>query len=132
MECLMPSPFPGMDPFLESRADFPSLHNAMITYMQESLQGKLPEGYYAKGGERVWVDVSRMIEPDVHVGQARSKRPTRSAVTSSASATLARPVIVTIPHDECTEPYLDIYKKRGDKTRLVTSVEILSLSNKTL
>jgi hypothetical protein len=127
----MPSPFPGMDPFLESRADFPSLHNSMIFCMQESLQGRLPAGYYAKGGERVWVDTPRRwIEPDIYVGQARKKTPKRFSRATGA-VTLATPVVVTIPDDECTEPYLDVYKKRGDKTRLVATIEILSLTNKT-
>ncbi|MBI1831648.1 MAG: DUF4058 family protein [Planctomycetes bacterium] len=127
----MPSPFPGMDPFLESRSDFPSLHNAMITYMQEHLQGKLPERYYAKSGERIWVDVSRWIEPDIHIGQARGTKPSQSSVATLVKETPVRPIIVTIPHDEQTEPYLEIFKKHGDKTRLVCSIEILSLTNKT-
>lgn len=124
----MPSPFPGMDPFLESRSDFPTLHDAMITYMQEFLQGKLPDDYYAKAGERIWIDVSRRwIAPDVHVGHARPKRSKNHGTTI---ATMAKPVVVTIPHDECIEPYVEIYKKRGDNTRLACSIEILSLTNK--
>ena len=44
--------------------------------------------------------------------------------------TLAKPVIVTVPHDEHVEQYLEIYHKRGDKNRLVCTLEILSPSNK--
>ena len=46
-------------------------------------------------------------------------------------ATSANPVIISIPQDERTEPYLDIFKKVGDKRRLVCSIEVLSPTNKT-
>lgn len=125
----MPSPFPGMDPFVESH-HFPSLHGGMIVYMQEAMQPRLPDGYYASTQERVWIDASRWIEPDVKVSRVKKKTP-QLASAGAAVATLAKPVIITIPQDERTEPYLNIYKKVGDNRRLVCSIEILSLTNKT-
>ena len=41
------------------------------------------------------------------------------------------PVIVKVLHDEFREPFLEIYAGSGDSKRLVTSIEVLSLSNKT-
>jgi hypothetical protein len=71
----MPSPFPGMNPYLEHPAVFPGLHSRLITALSESLQDKLPAPYYAEIGERVWVEVSqRFVEPDATVlrrGEAR-------------------------------------------------------------
>jgi hypothetical protein len=128
----MPSPFPGMDPFLESH-NFGSLHSNMITYTQEALQKQLPGNYYALTSERIWIDTSeRFIEPDVFLTEEtrKSKRKTDDP-GAVATLTLTKPVIVTVPHDEHTEPYLDIYYKKGDKKRLVCTIEILSLSNKT-
>jgi hypothetical protein len=125
----MPSPFPGMDPFVESQG-FPSLHSGMIFLMQQALQPQLPEGYYAGTNERVWIDASNWFEPDVKVSRDKRKSPQQSTA-GAAAATLAKPVIITIPQDERTEPYLNIYKKVGDKRRLVCSIEILSLTNKT-
>jgi hypothetical protein len=120
-----------MDPFLESADEFPSLHNGMIVYMQESLQPRLPEGYFAKLGERVWIDTSqRWVEPDVQVRHSPKKRPV-SAATAVATVAAPRPIVVTVPHDERREPILEIYKKREPKNRLVCSVEILSPTNKT-
>lgn len=124
----MPSPFPGMDPFLDSQDYFPSLHSSMITYLQEILQERLPEGYYATSRERVWIDTSRRwIEPDIQVGRT-SKKPKKTP--AAAVASLVKPVIVTIPHDEHVEPFLEVFKKRGDKKRLVCTIEILSVTNK--
>ena len=38
----MPSPFPGMDPWLERAAVFPSFHNALVIHLQEALNAVLP------------------------------------------------------------------------------------------
>jgi hypothetical protein len=130
----MPSPFPGMDPFLELPAYFPGLHDDMITYLKESLQDSLPEPYFAVTGDRLWVEVSeRYIEPDV---QVRRSTRTRTDNTSSVATAVAAPpranlVIVTVPHDERREPFLDVYVRDGSQERLVATVEVLSLSNKT-
>ena len=38
----MPSPFPGMDPYLESPDGFPDLHGDPMTHMKGALQRSLP------------------------------------------------------------------------------------------
>jgi len=42
---LMPSPFPGMDLFLEDPIVFPDFHDRFNAYLSESLQPGLPEPY---------------------------------------------------------------------------------------
>lgn len=64
----MKSPFPGMDPFLESRWE--SVHGALATYASEALNRQLPTGLLARSGERSVVttdDDYRDIIPDVTV-----------------------------------------------------------------
>ena len=135
----MPSPFPGMDPYLEHPDIFPVLHDSMITCLMEFLQVRLPEPYYAGSGTRVWVETSeRFIEPDVKVLRPTSKEGRRLRSGNGArSATLAvaepprtRPVRVTVPHDEHREAFLNIFVRR-DRERLVGTIEVLSLTNKT-
>ena len=41
----MPSPFPGMDPFLEHPEVFPDLHDSLGATLRESLNARLPEPY---------------------------------------------------------------------------------------
>jgi hypothetical protein len=131
----MPSPFPGMDPYLEHPEVFPDLHDSFITYLRENLQANLPAPYYAAIGRRVWIEASkRAIEPDAHVLRARAARQSPSSTAGStavASRSAARPVIVRVMHDEFREPLLEIYAGSGVSKRLVTSIEVLSLSNKT-
>ena len=54
----MPSPFPGMDPYLEHPDIFPDFHDRFVTYVSDALQPRLPEPYYAALGRRAWIEVS--------------------------------------------------------------------------
>jgi hypothetical protein len=123
-----------MDPYLEHPAVFPGLHDRMITYASDELQARLPEPYYAEISDRLWVEVSeRSIEPDVNVleGRERTEDGTREPVQNGGGvATLAKPVVITVPHDEFREPYLEIIARTGDEDRIVTTIEILSPTNK--
>ncbi|MFI5458617.1 MAG: DUF4058 family protein [Isosphaerales bacterium] len=47
----MPSPFPGMDPYLESPDWFPNLHHDLIFCIKQSLRIRLPGSYYAQLGQ---------------------------------------------------------------------------------
>jgi len=132
----MPSLFPGMDPYLENPEIFPDFHDSAITYLREALQASLPAPYFAALGRRVWIEVSRRsVGPDVQIQRQRvGVTSTRQEVaTGSAVATqlVARPFMVKVAHDEFREPFVEIYTRGDDGKRLVTSIEILSLSNKT-
>ncbi len=131
----MPSPFPGMDPYLEHPDIFPDFHDSFILYVRECLQPQLPEPYYAAIGRRAWIEVSeRFIRPDVNiVAPRRPEPPPRKSGDAVAVAARppARPVVVHVPHDERVEPLVEICIGRGTKRRLVTAIELLSLANKT-
>lgn len=131
----MPSPFPGMDPFLEAPAIFPDLHDSLITYLREQLNGKLAPPYYSGIASRVWIEMShRHIGPDANV--LRSESVNGGGATGSAApgvggvavAQATQPVVINVPSDEIRESFLEIYHQPGE--RLVTTIEVLSLSNK--
>lgn len=130
----MPSPFPGMDPFLEHPDIFPDFHDRFITYVSDSIQERLPPPYIAALGHRAWIEVSeRFIGPDVQVLRT-PVAPTESGAGSPvavASPPRTEPLVVHVPHDERREPLVKIYRGRGSDRRLVTCIEILSLTNKT-
>jgi hypothetical protein len=44
----MPSPFPGMDPYLDSPQIWPDLHHALAVEMRNQLNQTLPSCYYAR------------------------------------------------------------------------------------
>jgi hypothetical protein len=126
-----------MDPFLEHPAIFPDLHDSMIIYLREAIQSRLPEPYYAGTSDRVWVEVShRQIGPDIKVLRpGDDEHPTNGWEGGVAVAvrleTRTKPAVITVPHDEYRETFLDIYTNLEGSERLVTSIEVLSRANKT-
>lgn len=126
----MPSPFPGMDPFLESPRFFPDLHGSLITLIKGMLQSALPNAYFAASSERVWVEApDRLIEPDVHVTR-RGRRDDEETNGGVAVAVMAEPVVVTVPVEERHEPFLEIITRVDGGERVATVIELLSPSNK--
>jgi hypothetical protein len=121
-----------MDPYLEHPEFFPGLHDTFIVYLCEFLQSLLPDPYFAATRSRVWVEYTdRSITPDLNL--SRTDRPSKGQATEGglrgAVAVGVRPIAV--PDDEMREAFLEIRTVRGNR-QLVTAVEILSLSNKTL
>jgi hypothetical protein len=131
----MPSPFPGMDPYLESPDRFPDVHGSLIFLMKETLQGSLPRPYYAQSDQRVWLEFSqRYIEPDVEVvhstGKSRKRTKGGLAVAEFGEAGPLVVTVETVEHGPFKESFLDIRRRRGKEVQIVTSIEILSPSNK--
>jgi Protein of unknown function (DUF4058) len=130
----MPSPFPGMDPYLENPEFFPGLHDRLINELSIDLQKSLPPAFYAEIRSRVWVEyVERPFEPDVNVLRSpRRVEPPDNGVETVVGVG-ADPVVVVAPefaaNDEDRELYAEIYTVRGER-RLVTAIEVLSPSNK--
>jgi hypothetical protein len=119
-----------MDPLLEDPAVFPDLHSSLITYLRESLNQKLPPRYFAVANTRVWFEhAERVVEPDVDVLDARRLSGEQGGL-AVLDAVGTQPVVIQVPMDEFREPYLDIFTEHAGK-RLVTSLEILSRTNKT-
>ena len=132
----MPSPFTGMDPWLESRALFPSVHNTYIAGLLEAINAIIPPPYFAAIGTRIVIeggDPDRYVEPDVDilkpVGLNGSHGPAGGGGVATAQAIEVAPVMVHIPRDEITEWLIEVRTGDGDD-RLVTSIEVLSRSNK--
>src|SRR5438105_15699517 len=126
----MPSPFPGMDPWLEGPALFPDLHDAFITHLRDAINAQLPAPYYAGIASRVWIEAARRpIVPDVDV--FRPNGAERGAAPSGGVAVAAdtEAVVVTVPLEEHREPLIEIFAQPGGE-RLVTHIELLSPSNK--
>ena len=132
----MPSPFPGMDPYLEDPVRWPDVHQRLITYIADALQTQLRPRYFARMGERVYVITPpHTMYPDVLLVErrAREKAGTFAASTSITPAeapTEILPIIFTQPPVEHREPFVEIIHAAGEE--IVTVIEILSPANKTV
>src|SRR5437899_1402709 len=126
----MASPFPGMDPYLEQF--WGDVHQSLITYARDQLQGVLPGDLRARVQERVFVEVpngrERNMYPDVRVverGRARSRAPAATA----GGVAVAEPLRIRLPDEPVTQGYIEIIDLATGR-RVVTVIEVLSPSNK--
>lgn len=123
----MPSPFPGMDPYLEERSLWPDVHQRLIAYISETLQPQIRPKYIARIGERIEVaSLDRGYIPDVLIVQP----PREPATTIGQTGVLVadEPLTFTFLEEERRVPYIEIvYRETGD---VVTVIEVLSPANK--
>jgi hypothetical protein len=130
----MPSPFPGMDPYLEAGL-WPDVHNALASKIRAFLAPQLRPKYAARLEIYVVEDTSfdreiGILYPDVEVLQIRQKRETREVpnrlsniATTPATLTLPviQPIAVRIPTVEIRDTANNV---------LVSCIEILFPANK--
>lgn len=130
----MPSPFPGMDPYLEDSILWSGVHQRLITYSCAELNRVLPAGYVADISERLYVlqpEVERNIYPDVVVLEKLSTpRDGDAGVAGATTAVADPPLLLTIEPVEVREVFIQILSLR-EANRVVTVIEVLSPSNKT-
>src|SRR6266446_9983004 len=122
----MPSPFPGMDPYLEKH--WGDVHTSLVTYARNQLQKVLPKDLRARVEERVVISGlgrPRSLYPDVRVIETQGKR--RRPVRGAASVAIAEPV--ELPDEPETQTFVEIRDLSAD-SRVVTVLEVLSPSNK--
>ncbi|HEX6984595.1 MAG TPA: DUF4058 family protein [Planctomycetaceae bacterium] len=136
----MPSPFPGMDPYLEDPAIWPDLHDRLANEISSVLNAVLPRPYYARRESRPEVgiageDAGRPIVPDVSVLRRR-EAPARAATPGSVAVAERPPrtertesVRIGTPGEPVRHHYVEIRDaSRGHA--LVTLIEIVSPTNK--
>ena len=145
----MPSPYPGMDPYLERPRSWPDVHNSLAADIRRQLNQTLPDGFFAESELREDIglslrdpgedilggpspDVSRTskkTEPDVGVVGDPTQPQTEGGV-----ATLAPPEtrVAESPY-EIIDPIelasVHVYAVDSPDD-LLTAIEIVSPSNK--
>lgn len=126
----MPSPFPGMDPFIEGQK-FKGFHTRFVAALGDALVPLLRPRYVVDVEEFVYLtggpdDSSEVIEPDVHVAEGEATFAAPSGGTALASPA---PVTLTLPTPErIRQPYLRIHTR--ESADVVTVIELLSPWNK--
>jgi hypothetical protein len=129
----MPSPFPGMDPCLESQGYWQDFHTRFLTYCPRALRAVLPRNYAALIEERISLvdlsgDVSQVYIPDVAV--TRGERGAAGVRDRGVLATL-EPISLPLALqdlDEIRHRWIEI--RRLPERALVAVIELLSPTNK--
>jgi len=128
----MPSPFPGMDPYLEQPALWPSVHQRLITYMGDTLNALMPSRYVASIGDRLYVvQPERDIYPDVVVLEHTATPTLAESGTEPTAVAVASdpPWVLTVEPVEMREVFIEILSV-ADERQVVVVIEVLSPSNK--
>ncbi len=111
----MKSPFPGRDPHIEAsglRGDF---HHELIFEVKRALAEATSDRYVIRAEERSYL-------ADVEITTGRRARASGSALGTAIKG-------LSLVEEEHREAFLEIYETSQDQ-RLVTSIEVLSPSNK--
>jgi hypothetical protein len=127
----MPSPFPGMDPYLETPDLWPDVHHGFINEIQKAINPQITPKYVARVEIRDYVesdaDLERYRTPDLRIESTPKPKP-KSTVANGALL-IAEPVIVaSLLSDQIEEAYLTI--KHRESKALVAVLEVMSASNK--
>lgn len=125
----MPSPFPGVDPYLEAGSLWAGVHASLIGILREMLVPQVRPRYFVDIEHRVYVldeddPARRQIVPDVAL--ITSGRP--GAPAGGTGAASPSVLLMVLDELEVTEPRL-VVRDVGTKT-LVTVIEVLSPTNK--
>src|SRR4051812_34154303 len=128
----MPSPFPGMDLYLEDPGFWEDFHDSFIIHCRDAINEMLPDNYEARAQDRVTLldepeQEPRLLVADVSAAQAH---PLPSEVPTATQAALAiEPVRVELELlQEVRSVYIEVLKR--PERFLIAVVELLSPSNK--
>jgi hypothetical protein len=125
----MPSPFPGMDPYLESR--WQDVHTRIMVYAVDALSEQLPEGLVAWVEEGVSVDADEFasqVSPDVNITGETTADGESGEVAIMAPPIAVEPLIVPVS-EPITERHIEILDRTSGQ-QVITAIEFLSPTNK--
>jgi len=128
----MPSPLPGMDPFLEAE-EWEDFHNRFNNVLADALSPCVEPRYYVRIERRVYVehageDGPQLRRADVAVLRGETGEHGAALESSTAVATVAPvPCVLPMP-EERRETYLVI--REQESREVVTVIETLSPANK--
>lgn len=125
----MPSPFPGMDPFLEEPTEWSGVHAWLITAIGEDLGNQIAPDYRVKIEERVFITApddltKQLMAPNVFLVTGRKGRSPEKTAAGINTPVLVEPLYEEVIRDR----YLEIHDTRT--RQVVTTIEVLSPINK--
>ena len=127
----MPSPFPGMDPYLEGGL-WPDVHGSLIYTIRAALAARLPDGYFANIDQYVWLgedeEWNRRGKPDAFLTSdpVVPPSPRKNGAVATAEPTLR----VRLPSPKRVKRKKHIRLVDVGDESVVTVIELLSPSDK--
>lgn len=132
----MPSPFPGMDPYLEDPNEWGEVHLRLIAESAKQLNQILPDGFRAKIDQYVRIEDQDQNEernwrrnPDVFIPAPFS--PGAAFRNGHSMAVLEAPTVETVLLPGPVVKHRRLLIQSADGRNILTAIELLSPSNKT-
>jgi hypothetical protein len=125
----MPSPFPGMNPYLEQRDAWHEFHEGFVNRAGDALEVQIGEHYIVKTDSHIYLEDesedSRRLIGRHDVGIVTAQNP----LTAASGASVLAPMHVQAPVEEVEEEsFLEIRDR--EHRQLITVIELLSPANK--
>ncbi|MGH7223800.1 MAG: DUF4058 family protein, partial [Gemmataceae bacterium] len=117
----MPSPFPGLDPYIEACGLWEMFHNNLTSHIAFQLADIVSERYVVRTGKRSYLVLVDSPEKAIY--------PLPHVHVAEPSADNKPHVLAAFIEEEHREAFVEIYET-DPEMRLVTSIEVLSPSNK--
>ena len=120
----MPSPFPGMDPYLEPH--WLDVHTSLVSGARDALKRQLPDDLIASAAERIAVEgdvEDRLLAPDVRIFEPPAES-TSFIDQSTEGTTISLPFRLLVQVEPITERFIKIIDAGTE--RLVTVIELVS------
>lgn len=133
----MPSPFPGMDPFIEGAISWRGFHTQMVVEMSRVLVRQVRPKYFAATEESLFIH-----EPSAHerreltgvadsmVALEAAPAATRGNGSAAGLAVAEPPVRAILPPEVSIEKHRYITIRDTGRCEVVTVIELLSPTNK--
>ncbi len=129
----MPSPFPGMNPYLEQPSVWQDFHQSLVTHIREALTGQVRPQFSVKIEESVFIHEPsseerrrRLARPDVAVFENSGRG---GVAVAEVPANSVAALIASLPEIEIEKHSFIEIRDRHSRD-LVTMIEVLSPSNK--
>lgn len=136
----MPSPFPGMDPYLESPLHWGGVHALMNGAITSHLNGNLPAGFVARLDQYVWLTADTpgdkravLGRPDVFVAPrvvGTTPIPAEGVAVAAELTVATSPTVRTRVRSPKVVRRTYVKITTLDRTEVLTVIELLSPSNK--
>lgn len=118
----MPSPFPGMDPYVEAQREWPDFHNSLACEIRAQLNAGLQTDYYATTVVHIEYDVIEIAQLEVEMRLANVE------VRKTGTNTLVTAIEILSPVNKRTGPQREKYlRKRQELFRSAVHVMEIDL-----
>jgi hypothetical protein len=129
----MPSPFPGMNPYLEHAASWQDFHTTFIAAIRVALNAIITPKYFARIEEHLLIqdleDDSRRGFAYADVSVAQLSHATGAAVATATDPRMAEPKHVwEVEYIEEHLRFIEIFDR--ESLKVITVIELLSPTNK--